>query len=152
MGLIEPYSYFLIWMDDPLSSQSALLKYWQFEPMSEGARKAQEAELLAKKEGTDSNDPTPSRNQPRDPTEATMRQGAVPSPSKEKEIDLLAARTLKDEPATEGDEKKSGISGKGEKSKGEETAAEEKEEEQKEEPTPPPKKVPVFFLDEAHKV
>lgn len=80
-----------------------------------------------------------------------MRQGAVPSPSKEKEIDLLAARTLKDESSTDGDETKSGSDRNGEKLKGEENAA-KKEEGQKEEPKPPPKKVPVFFLDEAHKV
>ncbi|ORY88261.1 hypothetical protein BCR35DRAFT_276955 [Leucosporidium creatinivorum] len=130
--------------------QSALLKYWQFEPMTEGARKAQEAELLAKKEGSDSNDPTPERDQPRDPTEAKMRQGAVPSPSKEKEIDLLAARTLKDK--SDGDKAKEKnadvMAGREDGTE----AGEEAEEQVKEEPKPPPKKVPVFFLDEAHKL
>lgn len=135
--------------------QSALLKYWQFEPMSAGDRAQLEAEKqaikdgkLTKEEAAEARDKKlrerrAKRPRVRDETEAKMRDGAVPSPSKENEVDLLAQRTLQKEDV-EGDEKKQ---------TGDKASQQGKEEEEEvEEPVPPPKKVPVVFLDEAHKV
>lgn len=102
--------------------------------MTEAARLRQEQALKAGEA-----DPSPNEA---DPTEAKMRRGAVPAPSKEKEIDLMAARTVKEE-SNDGKE--------GQKAKIKDGDGKEAEEVE-EEPTPPPKRIPVFFLDEAHKV
>ncbi|KAM0752020.1 hypothetical protein T439DRAFT_324111 [Meredithblackwellia eburnea MCA 4105] len=148
--------------------QSAMLKYWEFEPMTEAARKAKkEQEDRSKLEGGDTKDdikrqraqeglgPASHRPIPHDPTEAVMREGwgspAVKvqmelkrekekQDKEQKEKDLRSARTVGDVSENEKDQKEVE----------EQQEAEEGEEEK--EPTPPPKRVPVFFFDEAHKL
>ncbi|SCV69551.1 BQ2448_2571 [Microbotryum intermedium] len=129
--------------------QSALLKYWQFEPMSEARRAELEEEKDSGskgkgKEGTKTADKKPRRAMRKytDTTEAKMRQGPVPEADKKEEIDVWAARSI-EEPKKEKE-----LEGKKEMNRD----GEEEVEEVKEEPMPPPKKVPVLFLDEAHKL
>ncbi|KAK4701989.1 hypothetical protein P7C70_g4237, partial [Phenoliferia sp. Uapishka_3] len=118
--------------------QSALLKYWEFEPMTETDRKGKkkaaqnpppspksDAKNLIKKSGATSS----SQIQPHDLTEATMREGWG-SPA----VDLRSARTVGALEENEGGKKEGG------------------DEEVEKVPTPAPKKIPVFFIDEAHKL
>ncbi|KAK4057469.1 hypothetical protein OIO90_001538 [Microbotryomycetes sp. JL221] len=104
--------------------QSSLLKYWEFEQMSEEDRKMKEEEAKQEKD----NENKERKPKARDGSEKTLKRGPVPTASKEDEVDLAKARTIK---------------------KREERKDREKEEGDK--PTPPAKKVPVLFLDEAHK-
>ncbi|GAA5831328.1 hypothetical protein JCM5353_008558 [Sporobolomyces roseus] len=122
--------------------QSALLKYWDFKPMSkaereeqEEAKKAAEEEERSGKKPAKSSKPSAIHNESsmpsmssNDPTEARMRAGAVPKPQRTSEEGktLIEARSL------------------GKAQKGEEGKAEEKK--------PRAKKIPVIFMDEAHKL
>ncbi|GAA5866076.1 hypothetical protein JCM8547_000588 [Rhodosporidiobolus lusitaniae] len=84
-----------------------------------------------------------------DPTEARMRQGAVPAPKLEKEgkdkekEDLFSARSIRAEEDEEG--RKGGRNKEVEEKR-------KREDEEDEEPKPPPKRVPCLFIDEAHKL
>ncbi|KAM0786832.1 hypothetical protein ACM66B_002260 [Microbotryomycetes sp. NB124-2] len=100
--------------------QSALLKYWEFEPKSEEQRKREEEE--AKQDKSDAE----RKPKARDGSKQTLERGPTPTASKEKEIDLEAARTVKED----------------------ETKATKMDDT----PQPPPKKVPVLLLDESHKL
>ena len=113
--------------------QSALLKYWDFEPKSEAQRKREkeEHEAKAKEKEEKSRNKADGKNTAREGSKDTIERGPIPTASKEQEIDLAAARTVN------------------EKQEREERKARSAE---KDEPKPPPKKVPVLFLDEAHKV
>ncbi|SCZ97069.1 BZ3500_MvSof-1268-A1-R1_Chr4-2g06970 [Microbotryum saponariae] len=128
--------------------QSALLKYWQFEPMSDARRAELEQEQKGKGEengkgGSKKGDKNSRRStrEYTDTTEAKMRQGAVRETDKKEEIDVLAARSIEEQKKKNEEEKEV---------QGSEGTSQEGEEEV-EEPKPPPKKVPVLFLDEAHK-
>ncbi|GAA5899868.1 uncharacterized protein JCM6883_006015 [Sporobolomyces salmoneus] len=124
--------------------QSSLLAYWDFEPMS----KAQRKEMEEAKEKADKEDDKPTKstkvettaasNMLNDPTEARMRLGAVPKPetTEKSKQTLLEARSLGDEQKTD------------EKGEKKENEVEGKEEERK----PRSKKIPVIFIDEAHKL
>ncbi|BGP43050.1 hypothetical protein JCM10449v2_007065 [Rhodotorula kratochvilovae] len=136
--------------------ESALLSYWSFEPMTAAQRKAKEEQKKAEKEEKESeasskkkrptrsttaqNDTFAASHRSHDPTEAHMRLGAVARPQPRKEVgdDLIEARSLGGDQAEEVKE-----------ALREEKGEEEGEEEER---RPPPKRVPVFFLDEAHKL
>lgn len=125
--------------------QSALLKYWKFEPMTAEKRARLEQEKQDEKEGKDagteeSDYKTPGKRASPTSTDAKVREGAVPKPAqegKENNADLLKARSLKED---------------GEKNAEKETTPLDKEESEVDERKPPQKKIPVLFLDEAHKV
>ncbi|GAA6060163.1 hypothetical protein JCM10212_005164 [Sporobolomyces blumeae] len=138
--------------------QSALLKYWDFKPMSpEQRKKREEAEEKANEEGSgaasESNNPddtaaasAPPALESNDPTEARMRLGAVGKPQKKKaQEDLIDARSLGEDAGT----------GKTSSSGDRDTIAKSdalEGEGRKKESKPPNKKIPVIFIDEAHKL
>lgn len=138
--------------------QSALLSYWAFEPMSAAQRKLKEqAEKEHGSEGSssikDDKKERPSSLSGRTPASSSSSAtrskgdgtkfrsslGAVPEPVPEKSTgpDLIDSRSLGEvqEPAADVKAGEQGEQG-----------------EQEDEPQPPPKRIPVFFLDEAHKV
>ncbi|GAA5899602.1 hypothetical protein JCM8208_000602 [Rhodotorula glutinis] len=133
--------------------QSALLSYWAFEPMSAAQRKLKEQAEKEQSEGSapakDGKKERPSSLSGRtassssvetksksDGTKFRSSLGAVPEPVPEKASgpDLIDSRSLGEVRETAAVEKE-GVQG-----------------EQKDEPQPPPKRIPVFFLDEAHKL
>ncbi|KDE03351.1 hypothetical protein MVLG_06158 [Microbotryum lychnidis-dioicae p1A1 Lamole] len=129
--------------------QSALLKYWHFEPMSDARRAELEQDQKGKGEdkgkgGSKKGDKNSRRSMRKytDTTKAKMRQEAVRKTDKKEEIDVLAARSIEEQKKTNEGEKEV-QSSEGTSLEGEEEV---------EEPKPPPKKVPVLFLDEAHKL
>lgn len=125
--------------------QSALLKYWDFEPMTEQDRKAQaDGEDKGKQKAKARKEPSPRSDnerveRKRDGGKGVLQRGPTPTPSKEEEADLLAARTVKEKQEKEAKGKEAG-------------AAKAEIESEVDSPEPPPKKIPVLFLDEAHKV
>ncbi|GAA5973059.1 hypothetical protein JCM11641_000392 [Rhodosporidiobolus odoratus] len=166
--------------------QSALLSYWNFQPMTAAQRNlAQEKakqEQSDKKAGKSPNkdigskpdpkpkpkpkpDPTSSSSlgsnpspspsshislSPSDPTEARMRLGAVPEPKLEKDKgqtatgeDLITSRSLGEEEREKEEGGSKATSGR---------RQEEVEENAVDQDEPPKKLVPVFFIDEAHKL
>lgn len=151
--------------------QSALLSYWNFVrfcfllpsheltffssqvPKTEAQRKRDEQRKKEDDEDESSTvvsaPSTPASaletsHRANDPTEARMRQGAVPTPQlKPKPVeDLIEARSFKEKDD----------STRAKQRKDERLEKRKKEDEADEEPQPPAKRVPVFFLDEAHKV
>ncbi|KAI5474620.1 prokaryote ATPase domain containing protein [Pseudohyphozyma bogoriensis] len=113
--------------------QSALLKYWEFQPMTQKERDELEQAKEDDEEGSKKNPKAKTaqdRMTPSDPTESRMREAWGPPT-----VDLQTARTVKAE--QEAAERKAN--------------GEEGEESEKEE-TPPPKRIPVLLLDEAHKL
>ncbi|POY74716.1 hypothetical protein BMF94_2191 [Rhodotorula taiwanensis] len=132
--------------------QSALLSYWNFQPMSNSERKAREAAKKDEKEKgrqkaatsktSKQRDHPVSPQEAKDADKARSKTGAVPKPEQE---DLHDSRSLQAAEAQVGDDELRG----GERRTGTTTdQGEGKEEESK----PPPKMMPVFFLDEAHKL
>ncbi|GAA5923611.1 hypothetical protein JCM1841_001300 [Sporobolomyces salmonicolor] len=128
--------------------QSALLKYWDFQPMTDTQRQQRAKELEeAKSKPTGASSASSkaatlaASHTSNDPTEARMRQGAVPKPAlgQDAEKDLFSARSLGAEEEAEPVAK-------------EKVSQPEKNAEEDDEPKPPPKRIPVFFLDEAHKL
>ncbi|GAA5886344.1 hypothetical protein JCM5296_001875 [Sporobolomyces johnsonii] len=128
--------------------QSALLKYWDFQPMTDAQRQQRTKELAKAKSKPTAASSASSKaatlaasHHSNDPTEARMRQGAVPKPDIRQDAaeDLFSARSLGAEEETEPVAK-------------EKASQPEKDGEEDDEPKPPPKRIPVFFLDEAHKL
>ncbi|BGP19629.1 hypothetical protein JCM10213_000086 [Rhodosporidiobolus nylandii] len=150
--------------------QSALLSYWNFQPMTEAQRKRaerlKEEEEKEKAEAKSSGSATSTSSTSadassststihaapgpdpvltashaaNDPTEARMRQGAVPvpQPAHQPGDSIFDARSPRE---------------KIEDQRRAEKAAKVKAgEEEEDEVEPPPKKIPVWFLDEAHKL
>lgn len=120
--------------------QSALLKYWEFEPMTDEARKQLQAEetkanstLDEDASGTLAAENLASvangkRTLAHDETESTMREGwGAPA------VNLQEARTVN-------------------KGKSEEDNVENTTEKEEQSPQPPSKRIPVLFIDEAHKL
>lgn len=101
-------------LPNQLVDQSSLLKYWDFQPMTDKARKALAEEAV--KDGKVGSS--------QDLAEEKLREGFGKS-----DADLKEARTIPQENGGDG-------------------VVAEDEAELK----PPSKKIPVFFLDEAHKV
>lgn len=135
--------------------QSALLSYWNFQPMTAAERREKEAAEKDEKDKHHATDSKP-KGRPRskspatpaeanDPSRGRHQGGAVPQPEKGDQ-NLFEARSLRGLEAEDDKGEKSG-SGRDSDDAGKENEAEEEEEER-----PPPKKMPVFFLDEAHKV
>ncbi|GAA5920975.1 hypothetical protein JCM3775_004032 [Rhodotorula graminis] len=133
--------------------QSALLSYWAFEPMSAAQRKLKEQAEKEQSEGSspskDDKKERPSSlsgrtassssagtKSKRDGTKFRTSLGAVPEPVPEKASgpDLIDSRSL--------GEVREGAAGEKEGEEGD----------KEDEPQPPPKRIPVFFLDEAHKL
>ncbi|GAA5986311.1 hypothetical protein JCM5350_002977 [Sporobolomyces pararoseus] len=123
--------------------QSSLLAYWDFVPMTEAQRKKQKEEQEEEKNASSStkasttsgSDPSPASNMLNDPTEARMRAGAVPKPEREGKQTLVEARSLGEDLQKE-----------------EKDAKEVEKETEMEEKKPRSKKIPVIFIDEAHKL
>lgn len=125
--------------------QSSLLAYWDFVPMTKAQREAEKEaketeDQKATRSGATGSQVSGSEASSTfsDPTEARMRAGAVPKPEREGKKTLLEARSLGEEQKKEGDDVgKVNTSGEG--------AAED-------EKKPRSKKIPVIFIDEAHKL
>ncbi|GAA5984779.1 hypothetical protein JCM10908_003501 [Rhodotorula pacifica] len=134
--------------------QSALLSYWNFQPMTAAERKAKEdAKKDDKEKGTSTEaktkaatgaKPSGTSADAKDTSKGRLKGGAVPQPEQE-DRNLFEARSLR------GIEAKEDAKGKSGAAADKDGAAKEGEEEE-EEAKPPPKKMPVFFLDEAHKL
>ncbi|GAA5863072.1 hypothetical protein JCM3774_001412 [Rhodotorula dairenensis] len=135
--------------------QSALLSYWNFQPMTAAERRAKEAEKKGEKDehassktkakGKKPTKPPVTPAEATDPSRGRYKGGAVPQPEKE-DKDLYEARSLGGSEAEEDGNDSAPPSAAGKRT------ANEGEEGEEEEEQPPPKKMPVFFLDEAHKL
>ncbi|KAK4052738.1 hypothetical protein OIV83_002025 [Microbotryomycetes sp. JL201] len=117
--------------------QSALLKYWEFQPKSQEDRKREEDEAKAK---------DAAKPKARDGSKDTLERGPTPTPSKEDDIDLAAARTTNEKrqrPKTEQPHYDSDQP-RPLKTQGGGLDADK--------PQPLQKRIPCLFLDEAHKL
>lgn len=120
--------------------QSALLKYWQFEPMSAEDRARVEREKKKNHDQNKEQEADKARNGEasgarRTTSDAKVKEGAVPKPEKGVDgKDLMSTRALNEH---EQDQDKRNPN---------------QQEVDEAKPKPPVKKIPVLFLDEAHKV
>ncbi|BGP52767.1 hypothetical protein JCM8202v2_000324 [Rhodotorula sphaerocarpa] len=133
--------------------QSALLSYWNFQPMSPEEREWAKAarkreEKTGVKEGVEPVKTTrkkapsaPSAARDAGETRAIGGAAAQPEPADRDLFDARSLRGMEEQAEEEGTDGAKGAPGTNKEGEEAEVGA-----------TPPPKKMPVFFLDEAHKL